>query len=200
VAGVFYLIYTPMTPIVRHKYTTSVDYTAIITLSALKLHLRVLPGQDEEDGLYLSYLDTAARQVENYTSKCVIARPVEFYTDEAEDIELPIGPLNSVTSVQSFTGGSYTNVNAADYTFDLIGNTPRFKWINKPSIDDNVFNGVKITANVGYSTVPAPMLQAMRLLVSLYDDNRAEGTAPVMVHVIPEGVHRLLSSYRNLIV
>jgi uncharacterized phiE125 gp8 family phage protein len=189
-----------MTPIVRHKYTTSVDYTTVIALEALKLHLRVLPGQDEEDDLYESYLDTAARQVENYTGKCVIARPVEFYTDEAEDVMLPIGPVNSITSVQSFTGGSYTNVSASDYRVDLIGNTPRFKWVNKPPIDDNVFNGVKITANVGYATVPAPMLQAMRLLVSLYDDNRSEGSAPVMVHVIPEGVHRLLSSYRNLIV
>jgi uncharacterized phiE125 gp8 family phage protein len=189
-----------MTPIVRHKYTTSVDYTTVIALEALKLHLRVLPGQDEEDSLYEAYLETAAQQVENYTGKCVIARPVEFYTDEAEDVMLPIGPVNSITSVQSFTGGSYVNVSASDYRVDLIGNTPRFKWVNKPSIDDNSYNGVKITANVGYSTVPAPMLQAMRLLVSLYDDNRSEGSAPVMVHVIPEGVHRLLSSYRNLIV
>jgi uncharacterized phiE125 gp8 family phage protein len=189
-----------MTPIVRHKYTTSVDYTTVIALEALKLHLRVLPGQDEEDSLYEAYLETAAQQVENYTGKCVIARPVEFYTDEAEDVMLPIGPVNSITSVQSFTGGVYTNVSASDYRVDLIGNTPRFKWVNKPSIDDNAYNGVKITANVGYSTVPAPMLQAMRLLVSLYDDNRSEGSAPVMVHVIPEGVHRLLSSYRNLIV
>jgi uncharacterized phiE125 gp8 family phage protein len=187
-----------MTPIVRHKYTTTVDYTTVIALEALKLHLRVLPGQDEEDELYESYLETAAQQVENYTGKCVIARPVEFYVDTAEDIELPIGPLNSITSVHSFTGGAYTLVQATDYTYDLIGNTPRFRWINKPSIDGNVYNGVRITANVGYSTVPAPMLQAMRLLVSLYDDNRSEGSAPVMVHVIPEGVHRLLSSYRNL--
>ena len=189
-----------MVEIVRHKYTTSVDYTTVISLEALKLHLRVLPGQDEEDSLYESYLETAAQQIENYTGKAVIARPIEFYTDKAEDINLPIGPLNSVASVHSFTGGAYTLVPATDYTFDIVGNTPRFKWINKPSIDDNVFNGVRITANVGYSTVPAPMLQAMRLLVSLYDDNRAEGTAPVMVHVIPEGVHRLISSYRNLIV
>lgn len=185
---------------VKHKYTSTVDYTTIIALEALKLHLRVLPGQDEEDDLYEAYLATAAQQVENYTGKCVIARPVEFYVDEAVDVDLPIAPLNSVTSVQSFTGGVYETLPATDYTFDLIGNTPKLRWINAPSIDDNVFNGIKIVANVGYSTVPAPMLQAMRLLVSLYDDNRSEGSAPVMVHVIPEGVHRLLSSYRNLIV
>lgn len=189
-----------MAPIVRHKYTTSVDYTTLISIAALKLHLRVLPGQDEEDALYLSYLQTACEQIENYTGKSLIARPVEFYVDTDEDFNIPIGPLNSVTSVAALTAGVYTAVAAADYRADAVGNTPRFKWVNTPSIDSDEFNSVRVIANVGYSTCPAPLLQAVRLLVSLYDDNRAEGTAPVMVHVIPEGVHRLISSYRNLIV
>src|SRR5216684_3586066 len=150
-------------------------------MSTLKLHMRVsLP---DEDALIASYLQAARQYVEEGYDRALVTQTWDYSIDTFPwanlSIELPIWPLQSVTSI------TYTDSNnnptvwpATNYFVDAVHKPGRIVlaygqgW---PSVTLRAANAVVIRYMAGYgdhTTIPATTRSALMLLVEHWYENR----------------------------
>ena len=176
--------------------------TEPVTVAEAKDHLRLEHVLD--DG-YVSTLITAARaHVEEKLRRSIMAQTWElvlpaFSTDV---IELPWGKLVSVTSVK------YLDANAVEQTFSSSSYYVDTDTVNGRVILDSDlswpetttrWNAVVIRYVVGWPSpveVPAPIKQAMLLLVSHMYENRSPEIVGTIVSPVNFAVDALLNPYR----
>lgn len=175
------------------------------TLAETKAHLRVT-HTDEDD--YISSLIVAATQhIERIVGISLMERTYRLTLDAFSDyIELPRGPVQSVTSVQyTDEDGITQTVATADYTVDLTSNR---QWIVRnsdatwPTPLDAV-NVVTVEYVAGYDTLPPDLTDlrhAILLLVGHFYVNREAVNVGNIVNEMPLAVDALIQPHRSIYV
>lgn len=190
-------------PIIYSK-VTSEPASEPISSSEAKLHLRV---DHSSDDTLIGVLIKAAREiVESHTNRSLITQTRVIKLDNFpcfDTIRLTHGPVQSVTSIAySDEDDASQTLSSSLYWTDLDSNIPRIVVKNSwPGTYDKP-NAVTITYVSGYgddsTDVPAPLRQAMLLILSHLYENRSNvivsGTAIGAIE-IPFGAMVLMNPY-----
>lgn len=170
-----------------------------ITLEDAKLYLRVTVSDEDAD---ISRLITAARLFcEHRIGHAIAQQTVDIYVDRVDPstwIPLPVAPVASVTSVKTTdTANVQTTIDPAMYLVDLASDPARIglpyggTW---PS-SLRAFQGMVIRLVVGYTLPPEDLVQAIRVLLGHYYENRNAVESGHILTTLPLGVTDLLAPY-----
>lgn len=169
-----------------------------------KAHLRV-DGSDE-DALITSLIETATVHIEREYGLALVTQGLTIIRDEWPDnwlVELPVSPIQSVDSVTTYEvdGGSFS-FDIGHWFADLATRPPRLvlhgtaPW-PRPG---RRANGIEIAVTAGYgdtaNDVPAPIRQAVLLLVAHWFEQREPVAVGLGAQEIPSTVASLLAPYR----
>lgn len=111
-------------------------------------------------------------------------------------LDLPFGPLQSVTGVYTYDdGGTETTFSSTNYVIDNVG--PYGKVVLKsgsvwPTDQLRTVNGVKVRAVFGWATVPDDIIEALKQLVAVMYEHRGDELPK-----IPATVSMLVEPYRR---
>jgi uncharacterized phiE125 gp8 family phage protein len=118
------------------------------------------------------------------------------------DIELPLRPLQSIEEVRVFPAeGAPVVIDVGDYLADTVSVPPRLVrtgviW-QQPG---KAANGIEIDFTAGYgaaaANVPAPLRQALLLLIAHWYENREPIAVGAAEMVMPSPVSDLIEPYR----
>ena len=172
-----------------------------VTLERAKQHIYV--DHDDDDDLISSLIAVATDNLDGYTGhlgRCVVDQVwSQTFPCFSRNLELRLGDLIEVTSVTYFDDNNQVqnlpldNVsNIRDCGRDYVlfdGDMPS----TKPRYD-----AVKITYRAGWieTEVPAPIKQAILLMVGHLYENREAVTHSKEAKELPLGIDRFLSQYR----
>lgn len=177
-----------------------------VSLEEAKAQVRV--HQDDEDAYIASLITAATRHVERTLGISLMERTYKLTLDAfADAIELPRGPVSSVTSVQYVDVGGLTQTVATDaYSTDLIS-APR-QWLVRnsgatwPTTIDAV-NAVSVTYVAGYDELPAELADlkhAILLLVGHWYAQRETVNVGNIVSEVPLAFDALVQPHRMVMV
>lgn len=176
-----------------------------VTLAEAKQQCRV--SHDDENGLIEAYIKAATNHVERILDLSLMERTWRLTLDTFSDaIELPRGPVQSVTSVQYVDeDGATQTFSSDDYTTDLLG-TRQWVVLNSdaswPTILDAV-NAVSVTYVAGFDELPdtfADLKAAILLLVAHWFENRSAVVVGNTPTELPLAVDALMHSHRLILV
>lgn len=164
-----------------------------VSLTEAKAQCRV-DGTDS-DTLLTSYILAARIFVEEYTGTKLVSQTALLQGRAFCDLlSLPTAPVISVASVKYLdTDGVEQTLSASVYELVNTGLEPQIRRkINQvwPAVRSCVSDAVRVSAVVGYATVPEPIRAAMMLIISSWFDSRNAGP-------IPDGAVSLLANYRR---
>lgn len=176
-----------------------------ITLAQAKNHCRIETDFTEDDSLLTAMIVAARQYVEQVTNRQLITATWVLRLDSfpADEIEMPYPQLLTVTSVAyvNTSGVSTTLTVTTDYTLDIYSTPGRVMpaygcaWPSTYGYK----NDVTITYTAGYgaaaSAIPAPIVQAVYLIVGHLYENREQFITDGSVAELPT-VMRLLQPYR----
>ena len=178
----------------------AVDQDTIITVADLKAHLRVTHTQ--EDTLISALRSAAISWVEEHCNIKLGSYTARGYLPDWRVAYFPIGPVTAITELK------YQTTADKDYTTDLttLGTTlwytdeitqpARIAFRDYPTTYDYALTPVVVTFTAGYTTMPAPVLQAIRLLVAHMYENRQEEVIGTITTRLKFGLEALLNPFR----
>lgn len=148
--------------------------TEPMTVSEAKTHLRV---DFTDDDTYITSLVTAARKYcENFQNRSFITQTWELALDSFPEspFQLPNPPLQSVTSIKYFdTDNVEATFEATNYYVDTYSDRVSLNYsVSWPNITLRPINGVVIRFVTGYTTIPAEVIHAIKILVAEWYENR----------------------------
>jgi hypothetical protein len=175
----------------------------VVTVDEMDVYLRGDGVLESVDGELLTSLITAAREyVEEFTRRALITQTWTMFMDtfprtqnplgwwdgvregsitqgDLRSFELPIGPLQSVTSISTFADNNAETTFAASNYFLDTTKTPGEVILNTgatwPVFTRNR-NGVKVVYVAGYgdvaTDVPSPLRTAVKMLAAHWYENR----------------------------
>ncbi len=174
-----------------------------ISVAEAKEHLRV--DGTTEDTLISSLIMTSRLHIEAALSLALITQTWRQTLDrwpKSGQVHIPLRPLQAVTEIRVYDGnGGSAVMPSADYIVDVAGNPGRVvpTGVVWPTPGQKAA-GIEIAFTAGYGDaaddVPAPIRQALLLLVAHWFEHRDPveiGTSGV---AIPAAVSRLLKPYR----
>jgi uncharacterized phiE125 gp8 family phage protein len=175
-----------------------------VTLAEAKAHLRV--DASAEDTLITSLIVTARLNVEAAAGLALVTQGWSYLLDgwpRGRALELPLRPVQSVAAVRLFDeSGASTTLDPATYLLDGAGAPPRLvrqgalHW-PKPG---RVASGIEIAFTAGFGNaaadVPAPIRQAVLLLVAHWYEHRSPVETGPFSEPVPDMVGELLTPYR----
>lgn len=178
--------------------TSSPTYSAVISTADLKAFLRVT--HSDEDALIEAMRAASIQYIENFCNLALGDRTAVMYLDDfPQTMEIPVGPVNSITAIEYATGAaSKDTLSASNYYVDTNRKPARVTFINFPSIYQYSHQGVEITFNYGFAEadVPEAIVHAIKLLVShMYELRQPEVTGTISTK-IKLGLEALLNPYR----
>jgi len=154
----------------------------VISLAEAKLHARMNADVTTEDAAVASWTKAATQQVQNDVSRVLLTQMFDVAGDafpaSAGPIVLPVGPLASVVSIQSYdTAGALQTMAAADYLPDVVSTPGRIGLADSAAwpTDLRQFQPAILRVVVGYASIaaiPEPLLQAVRLAIAWHAANR----------------------------
>lgn len=175
-----------------------------ITLAETKQHLRV---DTTADDLYIAAAIAAARvHVEHHIGGALITQSWSLFTDALPPgaaVRIPITPVAALTAVRLHRpDGTIAPLPTSHFQLDAASSPPRLLLRETPTLGAlRPANGIEFVITVGFganpSDVPAPIRQAMLLLVAAIYEHRdphefAEAHAP-----LPPPVAALLAPWRH---
>ena len=175
-----------------------------VTLAEAKAHLRV--DGTVEDTLIASLIVTSRLHVEAALGLALITQGWSWFLDDwpaGREVVLPLRPVQSVTAVRLYAADETLQVIAADtYLLDGIG--PPARLVRRGSSawprPTRVGNGIEIAFVAGYgnapANVPAPIRQAILLLVAHWHEHREPVEVGAPNVPLPLTVSDLLQPYR----
>lgn len=171
-----------------------------VTLAEAKAHLRL--DSADEDGLVTGLIPAARSFIETETRRALIDQGWRLCLDRRPGdgiVALPKAPLIAVQGVVTYdAAGTPTTLAPADYQVDAASEPARI-W--QPEVaTGRRFNGIEIDFRAGYGTepddVPAPIRQALLMLVAHWFECREAALAGVAVGPVALGVERLIAPFR----
>lgn len=175
-----------------------------VTLAQARTHLRITPYGDplahpDDDYISTFLIPSATAWVEQYIDRALITQTVELAINEfTERVYLPLGNVQSVTTVKALVDGVETTVSTDVYGLNDYSQSAYLYLKNEqvwPDID-SVDNAVKVRYVVGYLSVPAPIISAIYLLIGHLYENRQQNVSGVSLTELPMGICTLLQTYR----
>lgn len=170
-----------------------------LTTAEAKAHLRVDFADD--DTLIDALVKSARRAVERHLRKSLITQQWKLTLDtfpSGSAICLPLGPLQAVTSVTTYDDTDTGTVFASsNYVVDTAGDRVALNLDAVWPSDLRPYNAVEILYTTGYgdasTDIPSDYLEAVRLLVGHYYENR-EAVVAGSTAALPLGVTALLQA------
>lgn len=152
----------------------------VVSVSEAKSHARL--DIDAEDGLVNGWINAATKQVEADTGMKLLTQTWDIKTDwfpfNTEDLDLPFGPLQSVTYVKYYDSSAVLQtMSSANYIVDTVSIPARLGLVDGASWPSDIrrFQPGVVRGVFGYATaadVPENLVQAVCLLVGHYYLNR----------------------------
>jgi uncharacterized phiE125 gp8 family phage protein len=175
-----------------------------VTLAEAKAQLRV--DGTAEDAFLTSLIITSRLQIEAALGLALVTQRWRMTLDDwpgTGEIELPVRPVQSVESIAIAAGGSVVTLDAGSYHLDGLGQRPRIVLVDiAPPPPETVADGIAIELTAGFGAsatdVPAPIRQALLLLVAHWYENREPATQSAGTSGIPDAVSALLTPYRQV--
>jgi len=188
----------PWRPIV----TTTPPAAEPVSLAEAKAQTRI-DGSDSDVELGI-YIKAAREYVEAYTGLRLITQTALLRCSCFGDLaRLPTAPIGAVSSIAYLDVDGVEQTMSADiYETVLIGLEPGIRlrvgqsWPSRRNVRDSV----RVTAACGFGTasadVPAPLRQAMLLLIGDWIANREATNVANIVNSLPNSFENLLVNYR----
>ncbi|MFA5900725.1 MAG: head-tail connector protein [Hyphomicrobium sp.] len=181
---------------------TSAPATEPVSVSEAKAHLRV--DGAAEDTLIASLILTSRLHIETALGLALITQSWRLHLDrwpDARDVAVPMRPLESVDEVRVISAdGDPTIIAASQYLVDATSVPPRLVRRAALPVPGQVARGIEIDFTAGYGDepedVPAPIRQALLLLVAHWYEHRDPIEVGAADTVIPSVVSDLLAAYR----
>ena len=184
---------------------TSAPALEPVTLAEAKAHLRV--DGSAEDVLISSLIMTSRLHIEAALGLALINQSWKLIRDAwpaGSSVKIPIRPVQSVTQARVLAAdGTPTTMSAADYVLEGQGVPPRFvrTGLTWP-VPGRVAAGIEISFVAGYgaapSDVPAPIRQALLMLVGHWYEHRDPIEIGSGDTAIPKAVSDLLAPFRSV--
>lgn len=170
-----------------------------VTVEDANNWLRLDSDVADIDETLVESLITAAREYcENYCDRAFAAQTWRVDLDELRDMTLPGGRVGEIQSIKyTDTAGAEQTVAPSVYVLSRDGRLRRQygqQWPEHRMGPDSA----SIVYTVGTDTVPAGVIQAMRLLIGHFYENRQSVVAGVSVAEMPMGVEALLTRHRMM--
>lgn len=176
-----------------------------VSLAELKAHCRVHADDTSYNTELQLYLDAAVSHLDGKNGilqHCIVSQTWDLTLDAfADNIEIPLAPVQSVTYVKYYdSAGDLQTLSSDYYTVDTSSLT---QWIVRnedytyPSPLDAV-NVVIVRFVAGYSTVPVALKQAILLLAGHWFAHR-EAVSPTPMTDVPLAVEALVAPYKRMI-
>lgn len=173
-----------------------------VTLTEAKLHLKV--DDTTEDTLITALIQAAREHAENYTGRAFIEQSWELVMDEFdEEIELPIAPATSVTSITYKDPNNVTQTLSASVYELNTHDTPQEIYVKYGQVWPAylaIENSITVTFKAGYgataASVPAPIRAAILLIIGHLYQNRENVVVGRTPAELPQGAESLLNPYR----
>jgi len=172
-------------------WTAPAPSTVVVSLSAMKTHCRVI-GADDDSAL--AACEAAAVQaVEARTQRLLTPRTVVLRLPDLPFGRLPIElPGGHVSAVASVVAGGVTITGALPYGDSPALLVPAADW---PVLADPQGYPVTITYTAGYSTVPADLVHAVKLIAGEMFERREDASEATLTHV-PISAEYLMMPHR----
>lgn len=178
----------------------AVDQDTIITVADLKSHLRVTHSQ--EDALLGALRSAAITWVEEHCNIKLGSYTARGYLGGFFNSYIPIGPVTAITEVKYQTTADkdydtdLTVLDAALWYTDEITQPARIAFRDYPNLYDYALTPVVVSFTAGYTTMPAPVVHAIRLLVAHMYENRQEEIIGSITTRLKFGLEALLNPFR----
>ncbi len=178
----------------------AVDQDTIITVADLKAHMRVT--HTAEDTLISALRSAAISWIEEHCNIKLGSYTARGYLPGFYNAYLPIGPVTAITEVKYQTTADrdyatdLSTLAAGNWYTDTISQPARIAFRDYPQVYDYALMPVVVTFTAGYSTMPAPVLQAIRLLVADMYENRQEEVTGTITTRLKFGLDALLNPFR----
>ena len=178
----------------------AVDQDTIITVADLKAHMRVT--HTAEDTLISALRSAAISWVEEHCNIKLGSYTARGYLPGFYNSRIPIGPVTAVSEVKyqvtadTDYDSDLTTLDAGLWFTDLISQPSRIAFRDVPSVYEYALNPVVVSFTAGYSTMPTPVLQAIRLLVAHMYENRQEEITGTISTRLKFGLEALLNPFR----
>lgn len=149
-----------------------------VTLEQAKKQVELSPTDTAHDSHLQDCIKAAREQWERDTGMVCITSTWSVTAWRLwDDIELPLKPIQSVSTVQYYDTGNQLQTASTDYySLDAQARTIRLKYLQSwPDTISDRWDAVTITYVAGYTSVAdVPFLakQAMKLLIGHYFENR----------------------------
>ena len=179
-----------------------------LALADVKAHLRI--DTSDEDTLLLSLILTSRLHVEVALGLALITQTWSCFFDRwplAPDanpypITLPLSPVRSIDAVRVYAGdGTFVSPPLTSFSADLASRPPRIIRSPGTQIPDpgRRMNGIEISITAGFGAtaadVPAPIRQALLLLVAHWYEHRDPGEIGSADARLPGNISALLAPY-----
>jgi uncharacterized phiE125 gp8 family phage protein len=173
-----------------------------VTVAEAKAHLRV--DTTAEDTLIASLILTSRLHLETALGLALMTQSWRLLLDRwpSAAIEMPLRPLQAIDEVRVLSAdGDPTIIATAGYLTDVVSTPPRL--VHTGAIwpqPGQAANGIEIDFTAGYgdatADVPAPIRQALLLLVAHWYEHRDPIEVGAADMPIPGVVADLLAAYR----
>jgi len=176
-----------------------------VALADAKAHLRL--DTDDDDQLVTAAIVAARVHVEALTRRLLIEQGWRVWLDRwpgNNAISLRPAPLIAVDSITVYDAdGSPTVIDSDDYEVDAASVPGRLVLTGgAPAIARKAVNGIEIDVTAGYGAssvdVPAPLRQAIMMLVAHWYEHRGAVGHDMAGSVPPHGFDALIAPYRIL--
>jgi uncharacterized phiE125 gp8 family phage protein len=183
---------------------TSGPAVEAVTVADAKTHMRV--DGSAEDVLIGSLILTSRLHVEAALGLALINQTWMLVLDRwppCGTVEIPIAPLQAVTSVRvRNAAGTPIVVPPTSYLVDIVSKPPRLVWNNTaPSYPGQAANGIEIDLSVGFgasaASVPAPLKHAVLMLAAHWHEHRDPVEIGSTAARIPDAVADLIQPFRK---
>lgn len=174
--------------------------------------LAQLYGDDNLPQVQLDLIDSIIKActlwAEDFRCERFITQTWDYYfdgfPDGRDELELPYGPLQSITSISYIDhSGTTQTMSASDYTVDTHSFVPRVYpvYMGIWPIAQDFENSVTVRAIQGYgltaSTVPDTILHALKLMAAHFYQKREPYLEGIQLSRVPMTVQSLLMQNRK---
>lgn len=175
-----------------------------LTIDEVKEHLRV--DNDDDDTLIESLITTARMMVEEYTALQLLPSTWELYLDSfPNEILINKTPIQEISSLKYYDSSNVlTTLDANLYDVDIIGQPARVKSVSTSSFPCSYIRLNSVVCNfiAGYedaASIPAPLKQAMLMIIGHLFEHREDVAIGVSVNEMPMASKYLMNPYRVFI-
>jgi uncharacterized phiE125 gp8 family phage protein len=177
-----------------------------VSIAEAKTHLRL--DHADDDGLLSSLILTSRLHIETALGLALITQSWSYFRDAwpaADTVELPIRPVSAITAIRVYDAADVATVLLpSTYSVDASGNPARLalKSPATPPKPGRALNGIEIAFTAGFgataASVPAPLRQAILLLVAHWYEHRTPYEEGRATPPIPHSVTDLVAPWRPI--